>query len=119
MLFDNHLKFINKLLNQNNKMNYYIAKFRNIKPWALALCFGNPFLPAFIFNVTAGIIKIEFKKYLTSMIIGKIVIILFWGYIGTSIIDSLTNVWILTWLVIVFITVYYISRVVSKRLSID
>ena len=51
-----------------------------------------PFSPAFLFNIACGVTKIRFKKFFLSLLISKIVIIYFWGFIGTSLLDSFMDI---------------------------
>ena len=61
----------------------------------------------------------NFKKYLYALLIGKIFLIIFWGFIGTSLINSFKNPINLLYIIIMLIICYIISKLVSKREGIE
>ena len=81
----------------------------------LVILIALPFTPAFLINIAAGLSKIKAEKFFLSIIIGKLVMVYFWGYIGTSIIESLTDITILIRVVILLTVTYLISRMVEKK----
>jgi uncharacterized membrane protein YdjX (TVP38/TMEM64 family) len=60
-----------------------------------------------------------FKKYLVSVLIGKLSIIYFWGYIGTSLIESIKDPTILLEVVVLMGIAYIISRLIQKYLNMN
>ena len=74
-----------------------------------------PFTPAFLVNIAAGLANIEKKKYLYSLLIGKVFLVLFWGFIGTSLINSIKNPMNLIYIVLMLLSCYIISKLVEKR----
>ena len=60
-----------------------------------------PFTPAFMVNIVAGLIKMDFKKYFIALLFGKIALVYFWGFIGTSFIESIQNPVILFKIVVI------------------
>ena len=78
-----------------------------------------PFTPAFVVNIVAGLCKMDFKKYLIAIIIGKISMVYFWGYIGTSLVESLTNPLIIVKIVISMVLCYLIYMLVKKVFKLD
>lgn len=112
-------KYVKKFIHGNEKINYYADKFHHIKLSTLSLCLVNPFLPAFAFNIAAGLVKMSKRKFITALVIGKVFIIYFWGYVGESLIDSFTNLNTLFWLLIVFVVVYFISKWVSSKFNLE
>lgn len=77
-----------------------------------------PFTPAFLINIAAGIARIDTKKYLYALMIGKISLVYFWGYIGVSLIDSLKNPMILIKIVVILVIMYFVSLVVNKKFNL-
>ena len=57
----------------------------------------------------------NFKKYVYALMIGKVFLIIFWGFIGTSLINSIKNPINLVYIVIMLIICFIISKLVSKR----
>lgn len=110
---------VDKYIRRNNLANKFITLFDNIKFTDLVLIIAIPFTPAFLVNIAAGISKINIKKYLPALLIGKISLVLFWGLVGTNIIDSFKNpISILKVLILVIIT-YIISKIVNKKFNIN
>jgi membrane protein DedA with SNARE-associated domain len=60
----------------------------------------------------------NFKKFLTALLIGKISLVYFWGFIGTSLIESFENPIIILKITLVILVAYIISKLVSKKLKL-
>ena len=84
----------------------------------LVVLIAIPFTPAFLVNISAGISRMDTKKFFWAIVIGKISLVYFWGYIGVSLIDSIRNPMILIKVVIMLIIMYLISFVFSKRTNV-
>ena len=91
----------------------------NINFSGLVLLTAMPFTPAFLVNIVCGLSKIPFKKYLLAMLLAKISIVYFWGYVGTTFMESLENPQALLKLGIILLITYIISRIVCKKFNID
>lgn len=85
----------------------------------LTLIIAIPFTPAFLVNIAAGLSKISFKKYFIALLIGKIFMVFFWGFVGTSLLQSLTNKIALLKVVALVTAAYIISKLVSKKFDIE
>lgn len=108
-----------KYLMKYKKLNKYMNLISNINFSNLVLIISIPFTPAFLVNVVSGISNVSFKKFIFAIIIGKISLVLFWGLIGTSLIESIKNPSILVF-IILLVTIFYIfSKMVNKKLKID
>ena len=107
--------------------NYFIKKFRKnpqfdklmkkidrIKLTSLATLIAIPFTPAFLINISAALSKMEFKKFFFAILIGKISLVFFWGFIGTSLLESLKNPRILIIIIILLIIAYVLSKIAAK-----
>ena len=112
--FDN---FINK--KDLKKLNKLKSRIKKIKFNNLCLIIAIPFTPAFLVNIAAGLVNMNFKKYLYSLMIGKIFLIIFWGFIGTSLINSFKNPINLVYIIFMLIICFIISKLVSKREGIE
>ena len=73
-----------------------------------------PFTPAFMVNIAAGLAKLDTKKYLISLLIGKIFMVYFWGFVGVSLIESLKNPYILIKVAIMVLIAYLIAIITKK-----
>ena len=85
----------------------------------LAVIIAVPFTPAFMINIAAGLSKMPSKKFITALLVGKIFLVLFWGFVGTSLIQSLTNPIALIKVVILLILAFITSKIVSKKFNFD
>lgn len=110
-------KFIKKQTQE--KIIEKTTHFQKIKLTSLVLIITLPFTPSCFINLLAGISNISKEKYLISLIIGKVFNIIFWGYIGMSLIESLTNIKAIIFIVVILIIAYFISKIISKKFKID
>lgn len=113
--FGNKFEYLTK---DKEKINKYKKSFKNISLTNLILLIAIPFTPAFLVNIVCGLIKMDFKKYIVAILIGKISLVYFWGYIGTSLIESITNPLILIKIIILLLIMFIISKIVTKLLHI-
>lgn len=100
------------------KLNNFMDLMANMKFSTLVTVIAMPFTPAFLINIAAGIARIDTKKYLYALMIGKISLVYFWGYIGVSLIDSLKNPMILIKIVVILVIMYFVSLVVNKKFNL-
>lgn len=112
-------KKVDEKLRKNEKFNKILNVIDNISFRQIVVLLAIPFTPAFLVNIAAGISKINYKKYLLALIIGKIFLVYFWGEIGLTLMESLKNPMALIKIVIMVIIAYVISIVVNKKLKID
>ena len=73
-----------------------------------------PFTPAFAVNIGAGLSNIKPRKYLLALIIGKIPIVYFWGFIGKSLLESITDPYTIAQILGMLIIAYLVSKLVNK-----
>lgn len=105
---------------ENNEQFKKIMKMIGvIKMEQLAVIIAIPFTPAFMINIAAGLSKIPAKKFIAALLIGKIFLVLFWGFVGTSLIQSLTHPIALLKVIILLIVAYLTSKIVSKKFNFD
>jgi len=114
-----NLKIFKNFLNKHDKVKFYTKRFRDTKLSTISLALAIPFLPAFAIHIAAGLVKMSYKKFLFGLIIGKVVLVIFWGYVGGSLIKGLTDPIILVWLSLVMIVVYFISKYLSKKYKLE
>ena len=107
-----------KLTEDKNKIKKYSNAFKNISFINLSLLIALPLTPAFMVNIVAGLNKMDFKKYVCSLIVGKIGLVYFWGYVGTSFIESISNPLVLFKIAIILCITYVISLILNKMLKI-
>lgn len=112
-------KYFIKKVRKIEKFNKLMKIIDNISLSNLSILIAIPFTPAFVINIAASLSNMNFKKYATSIIIGKIFMVAFWGFIGTSLVESLKNPKIMVVIVIMMIITYVISKMVNKKLKIE
>lgn len=112
-----------KILYRNIKIDGKVHKFMNyvskISLSQLTLLVALPFTPAFVINIAAGLSKMNLKKYLTSIFIGKLSIVYFWGYIGLGFIESLKEPKALLEIAALLGIAFIMSRLIQKYLNMN
>ena len=115
----------------SKKLDKYISKkdltkvdklsktIKNISFPNLVLIIALPFSPAFLINIVCGLTNVNFKKFFIALLIGKLSIIYFWGFIGTSLIDSITDPSKLIQIFVILIIVFLLSKFINKKYNID
>lgn len=112
--FKNYVKKKDK-----DKLNKVVKKIENIKFTTLCLLIALPFTPQFLINISCGLVGISKKKYILSLMIGKIFLIIFWGYIGTSLINSFRNPINIIYIIVLLSICFVISKLISKKEGIE
>ena len=118
MIFNSKLRkkldnYIDK--KDRKKLNIIVKKVKNIKFSNLCLLISMPFTPAFLINIAAGLSNMDKKKFIYSILIGKIFLVIFWGFIGTSFIKSFKNPINFLYIGIMLIVSFILSKLVSKK----
>lgn len=119
-LCKNHLrKYYEKKLSKQKNVKKFMNGFNKLSFSQLVILIAIPFAPAFLINIVAGLNNMDFKRFLYALLIGKISIVVFWGYIGTGFINSFKNPSILLKIIIMLIIAYFISKFVAKKYNIQ
>ena len=85
----------------------------------LVTIIAMPFTPAFLVNIVAGISNMSYKKFICSLLIGKIFLVYFWGFVGVSLVDSIKNPIYLVRVLILLLIAYGFSKIINKKLKIS
>lgn len=122
VLFRHLLK--NKFLNWFNKKNKerikkWMDKLSSIKFTTLVVIFALPITPAFLVNIAGGLSNISYKKYLMALMVGKPAMLMFYGYIAVSFVDSLKDPIILVRVLLLIVITYIISKVIEKIVKVE
>lgn len=114
-------KFIEKHLSKKNleRLEKAQTTFRKIPFANLVVIITLPFTPAFLINILAGVGEIGKKKFLIALLIGKLFMVLFWGYVGKSFIESMTDINTIITIAIMLAIAYVLSKVISKKANIE
>lgn len=110
-------KFI-KLTENKQILNKFMDKFNNISVGELIILISIPFAPAFLINIAAGLSKISFRKFLISIFFGKIILVYYWGYIGTNLVGSFNNPFLIIKIIIITLITYFISKILGKKFNL-
>ena len=94
-------------------------KVSNIDFNALVIILAMPFTPAFAINIAGGLSNIKIKKYFISLLISKIAIVYFWGYVGTSLLQSFTDIMVVLKMVIIIAIAYIVSKIVEIIFKVE
>ncbi len=109
-------KFMKK---DSGKINKFMQYIDHISVSGLAVLVAIPFTPASVVNVAAGLSNISRKKFLTSIMIGKLVMVYFWGYIGTTLIECFTHPIYLVKIVLLLLGTFILSKLVNKYFHVE
>ena len=112
-------KKFDNLTENKEKINKYKKVIRNISFPTLVLIIAMPLTPAFIVNIVAGLLKIDFKKYVAALFIGKISMVYFLGYFGTSFVESIKNPIMLIKVIVIMILIYGSCYLINKILKLN
>lgn len=109
-------RFIKK--KEQDKFASIMKAISNISFSNLVILIAIPFSPAFLINIAGGLSKIKVEKFFLAVIIGKMVMVYFWGYIGTTLLESLTDITVLFKISFLLVGAFLISKIVEKRLKV-
>lgn len=112
-------KIFQKRVRKIENFDKLMKKINKIKLSSLVLLISIPFTPAFLINITAALSEMKIKKFIISILIGKISLVFFWGFIGTSLIESLKNPKILIIIIIMLGVSYFFGKIAMKKLDIE
>lgn len=111
-------KWLNKKYKDNEKMNKLIHSISNIELSKLTVLLAFPFTPAFPINIAAGLVQMDFKKFFISCLISKAATVYFWGFVGTSFKNSMTDPTALIKIIILLVITFVVSKIVTKKMNI-
>jgi uncharacterized membrane protein YdjX (TVP38/TMEM64 family) len=112
-------KPIKKLLsNKKFKIDSLTNTIQNISLSRLTIISAVPFTPAFLINIVAGLTKLPKRKFLISVIVSKLFIVYFWGFIGKSLLESFTDIKTLSTIAVFLIIFYIISKILEKKFDV-
>lgn len=112
-------KLFDKNLRRKKKIRNFMKMVENLSFKNLVLIIAIPFMPSFLINVCVGLSRIDLKKYIYALFVGKLFVVSFWAYVGTNLVYNLTNPIGLIKIVLLVGFTYLLTNVVSKKLNID
>ncbi len=108
-----------RLKKQGIISEHTIDVITNLKFEELTTIIAIPFTPAFLVNIAAGLSKMSYKKFLGALLIGKIFLVYFWGFVGVSLIESIKNPIYLVRVGVLLVIAYALSKIISKKFKIE
>ena len=108
-----------RLTQDKETITKYKKALKDIKFSTLVLIIAMPLTPAFIVNIVAGLVKMDFKKYFIALLIGKLSMVYFLGYMGTSFVAGLKNPVLLIRMSIIMLFVYGSCYIINKILKLN
>lgn len=114
------IKFEKFLLKKNSdRLNKIKNSIKNISFVNFCLIIALPFTPAFLVNIASGLVNINKRKYIIALLIGKIFLVIFWGFIGTSLINSFKNPINLLYITLLLGVCFIVSKLVNKKVGFE
>ena len=85
----------------------------------LVLFIAIPFMPSFFINVAIGLSDYPIRKYFLALFIGKLFVILFWGFIGVNLVECISNPILLVKVLVLLLLSYIVARIFSRKFGLD
>ncbi len=118
LMFRNGIQtWFEKRLRNKEGVDKIMKLMDNIKFENLVTLMAIPFTPAFAINIAAGLSKMDKLKYLNALIIGKVFLVFFWGYVGTSLVESIKHPLALVKIFVIILVAYIVSKLFNKKLN--
>ncbi len=114
------IKRLDTLLKKKKYKNLsrIIKRFHDMPFSNFVILLALPFTPAFLMNIAAGISKMSDERFMVSLLLGKVPIVFFWGYIGKSLLESITDIKTLMMISILVTIAYLLSKWVEAKYKI-
>lgn len=118
-LFKSFAKNVLKHYKKSYKLEKVVNGMRKMSFPNLVVVIALPFTPAFLINIACGISEMKKKKFIAAILIGKISTVLFWGCVGKSLLESITDIKTIMVISVFILIAYIASKIVSKKLKIE
>ncbi|MBD8922268.1 TVP38/TMEM64 family protein [bacterium] len=112
-------KWVVKKISNVNLLNKCLNYIKNLTLTQITVILAIPFTPAFMMNIAAGLADMDFKKFLTSILISKLFLVYFWGTVGTGLLESFKNPSSLVIVLIMVVLAYLLSIIIKKVFKIN
>lgn len=107
-----------KKVKKDSRILKIMRKIGNMDFSHLVVITAMPFTPAFSINIAAGLSEISYKKFLFMVVIAKLSIIYFWGFIGTTLLESITDITVIIKILFLILITFILSKIVMKHFDI-
>ena len=98
----------------HKRLKKFIDVFNKIKLEHLVILIAIPFTPAFLVNIAAALSNVSKKKFFVSLLIGKLFMVYFWGFVGKSFLECFQNPILLVKIAIMLLGAYLLSVIVKR-----
>lgn len=104
---------------ERKKLQKFMDYVNQISLSGLVVLIAIPFTPASVVNIAAGLSNMSKKKFIVAIALGKIFMVYFWGYIGTTLIECFTHPLYLVRIFILLLIAFLASKVLNKHFHLD
>ena len=104
---------------KTKKISHLIHRMGEISFTKLVIILAIPFTPAFSINIGAALSKMPYKKYFLALVISKIFMVYFWGFVGTTFFESVSDITVIFKLVLLMLIAFIISKIVIKKFDVE
>ncbi len=111
--------FVVKKIKNVDLLNRCMHYIENMSLTKITVILAIPFTPAFMMNIAAGLVNMNFKKFLIAILISKIFLVYFWGFVGTSLVESFQNPSSLITVVVMMLLAYGMSLIIKKVFKVN
>lgn len=112
-------KWFHKFIKNKNSAKKFMEMVDHLKFSQLVLIISIPFTPSFFINLGAGLSNLNVNKYFSALLLGKMTIVAFWGFVGSSLVECLTNPLALIKVFVMVIMGYVVSLFINKKFNLD
>lgn len=102
-----------------NRALKMVKNFSNIKLSHLVTILAFPFTPAFLVNIFSGVSNMSYQKFLVATMLAKPFMVYFWGYLGVTLLDSLTHPEYFIKVILLVFIAYVLSSIVNKKFDLE
>lgn len=111
--------FVVKKIKNVDLLNRCMHYIKNMSLTKITVILAIPFTPAFMMNIAAGLVNMNFKKFFIAILISKIFLVYFWGFVGTSLVESFQNPSSLITVVVMMLLAYGMSLIIKKVFKVN
>ena len=111
--------FVVKKIKNIDLLNRCMHYIENMSLTKITVILAIPFTPAFMMNIAAGLVNMNFKKFFIAILISKIFLVYFWGFVGTSLVESFQNPSSLITVVVMMLLAYGMSLIIKKVFKVN
>lgn len=111
--------FVVKKIKNVDLLNRCMHYIENMSLTKITVILAIPFTPAFMMNIAAGLVNMNFKKFFIAILVSKIFLVYFWGFVGTSLVESFQNPNSLITVVVMMLLAYGMSLIIKKVFKVN